>query len=832
MSEINVLEHMLASTKRVTTAVVLTHNIDFMFAQAILVNRLRKCGAPRLTIFADAGCAAGSFKRQSEIAHLVGRSFRVVPVDLGTGQRFHPKAIFLAGSEGARLAVGSGNLGHGGWSGNREIWTHFDFPGEGGAAIAAFRDYLDKVCGLVEVTEAVRATVLEPFRSEAWAADLPEPGGLLSVPSDTSLIDQMLGGFDAPPLSFDLLAPYFDAEGIAVCEIAKRVPVPTRVLIQHGKEGLSSPAAAKLPGSAQIKGVAPLDSHRQTIHAKLYAAHYSDRVTVIAGSANCSRAALMSTYGGNAELMAVSQLTALEYADLLEGIRISDGPPDLPDVAPNDDWDAIEAPPVRVLSASFENGVISVRCNFSGAVPPQIRIVLSAVTIIASRGEVGTYLAEVAEPGSRIWVEADTDAGPVRSTPMWIDHEAELRVGRPEMNVQAKLGGHEGPISSDGLIDIFTLVVEHYNSPVPWAGMAKRRAASPAIEYDVNDVFSEGFGQRSYAKVLGGAQFETNEWSLMNDYFRAVGSVHQRNDEDDPPDDPDADPPEAKEPPARPKPLEPSQVQKLGRLIDRAVKSMSTLTFLESRPPARLGADIRTAALLLAIARDRKGMDKTKVDTASAKLFHVLFTGTSDAPPLLDVYAEKHPGATDVMASSDLAAGMTLWIADLINRPDAGPWFEFAASRLAARHPWLVQGKEDVLDSLERLSVHVAGISEALPEIWVSWVRGGAAVQALIERLIGAAVPASAITRSRISRGEIVWVADQFGVTQADFDRKAKGQFHLLRDARMALFMGDRAIPVVDIVDHMGFPAVMVDTIKRILTPVETDRASVRHSRG
>src|ERR1700749_3825862 len=110
MAEINVLQSLVDTSKRATTAVVLTHNIDFMFAQAILVNRLRKSGAPRLTVFADAGCAAASFNRQNEIADRVGRSYRVVPVDLGVGRRFHPKAIFLAGPEGARLAVGSGNL--------------------------------------------------------------------------------------------------------------------------------------------------------------------------------------------------------------------------------------------------------------------------------------------------------------------------------------------------------------------------------------------------------------------------------------------------------------------------------------------------------------------------------------------------------------------------------------------------------------------------------------------------------------------------------------------------------------------------------------------------
>jgi hypothetical protein len=819
MNEVNVLQHMLAATKRATTAVVLTHNIDFMFAQAILVNRLRKCGAPRLTVFADAGCAAGSFARQSEIANLVGRSFRVVPVDLGTGRRFHPKAVFLAGSDGARLAVGSGNLGHGGWSGNREIWTHFDFPGDGGPAIAAFRDYLEHVCGLAGASGPVHASVLEPFRTETWAADLPEPDGLLSVPAGTMLLDQILGGFDETPSSLDLLAPYFDSEGVALCEVANRTKVAIRVLIQHGRAGLSSPAAARLPGFAQILGIAPRDEQRQTIHAKIYAAHYPDRVVVIAGSANCSRAALLSTNSGNAELMAISQLSIQEYDQLLESLEISEGPPDLPDVAPNENWDAIENPAVRILSASFDNGTLTISCRFAAEAPTQISVILSTLATVATRNETGCYEIEVSDPGSRLWVGIDTEEGPIRSAPMWIDHEAELQIGRPELNVQASLDGNEGTISSDGLIDIFTLVVEHYNSPVPWAGAATRKPGGLQVEYDVGDVFSEGFGQRSYVPIAGGGYFKTDEWSLMNDYFRAGGRLSRDKDGDDPADIADPDPPDAEEPSKRSQPLEPSQIQKLGRLIDKAVKSMSSMTFLESRPPTRLAADIRTVALLLAIARRRTGMDKAKVDTASARLFHTLFVGSEDGRALLDLYIERHPEAMDLMRSSDLTAAMTLWIADLIKKPEAEPWFEFAASRLAAEHLWLAQGRDDVLDSLERLSVHVESLADALPDFWVSWIRSGVAIKGLIDSLVNPSAKPATVIRSRVSRGEIVWVGGQFAVTLGDFDRAGSGQFRLLRDARVAKFKGERAVPILDIVSVLDLSANMIDTIKRILIP-------------
>jgi hypothetical protein len=821
MSEINVLQKLVAASKCATTAVVLTHNIDFMFAQAILVNRLRRSGAPRLTIFADAGCAAGSFARQSEIADRVGRSFRVVPVDLGMGRRFHPKAIFLAGPEGASLAVGSGNLGHGGWSGNREIWSYFSFPGgSGGAEIAAFRDYLEQVYDRAGASDAVRQTVMEPFRSEAWAADLPNAGGLLPLPASTTLMERMLGEISAPSLSFDVLSPYFDAEGSAVGELANRVGVPMRVMIQHGKEGLSAPAAARLPVSAQVLGVAPADDGRQTIHAKAYAALYEDHVVLVAGSANCSRAALLSTDGGNAELMAVSRLSLAEYEDLLSGIWISDGPPDLPAVAPNDDWDSIESPPVRVLSASFEGSVLSIRCAFGGGgVPSQIDVVLNSGVFPATAGENGDFSIEVTDPGSRLWVEIATAHGAVRSAPMWIDHEAELRVGRPELNVQAKLGGNEGQISSDGLIDIFTLVVEHYDSPVPWAGLRDRKAQQPLAAYDLADVFSDGFGRRSYAQVLGGGSLSTDEWGLMNDYFRVGGSVGRQGElPDEPIDDPDGEPPEPKGGDVPAKPLEATQAQKLGRLVDKAVSSMSTMTFLESRPPARLAADIRTAALLLGIARRRDGMDRARVDAASARLFHALFVGNGERP-LLDRYVEAHPEAPGLMQSADLTAAMTLWVADLINKTEAGAWFEFAATRLAATHTWLAQGGDDTLRSLERLSVHVASLAEALPDVWVGWVKGGFAVRALMDNLVDPSELLGAVTRSRIHRGEIVWIGQQFAVAEADFDRKSNAEFFLLAEARRAKYRGDRAVPILDVIDRVDLPAAVAGTVRGILSP-------------
>ena len=110
MIRANILAEVCKPVKKATTAVVLTHNIDFLFVQSILLSRLHSIGHPKLTIFADASCSTSSYNQQFELLSGLGQRYRVVPLDLGNGRRFHPKAIFLAGPDGASLAIGAATL--------------------------------------------------------------------------------------------------------------------------------------------------------------------------------------------------------------------------------------------------------------------------------------------------------------------------------------------------------------------------------------------------------------------------------------------------------------------------------------------------------------------------------------------------------------------------------------------------------------------------------------------------------------------------------------------------------------------------------------------------
>jgi hypothetical protein len=104
----------IKSATEITNAIILTHNIDFVFVQSVVIPALRKCGSPSLTIFADAECAEQTYQHQARVLSGLGLRYRVVPVAMNTGFRFHSKALLLSGTKKGTLFVGSGNLTFGG----------------------------------------------------------------------------------------------------------------------------------------------------------------------------------------------------------------------------------------------------------------------------------------------------------------------------------------------------------------------------------------------------------------------------------------------------------------------------------------------------------------------------------------------------------------------------------------------------------------------------------------------------------------------------------------------------------------------------------------------
>lgn len=203
----NVLAWLSQQFTDASHAVVLTHNIDFLFVQSVLAPRLRWAGNPRLTIFADANCAVGTYRDQREVLDGLGVRYRVVPVDLGPMRRFHPKALLLSNRHRAVCAVGSGNLTHGGMSANHEVWTFGTSDGEGASLLAGIRDYIRMLVALLPLADPLRDSIDAVFDEEqAWVADLPPASGVAMSPSDRPLLDQIADSATGTVQSISVLA--------------------------------------------------------------------------------------------------------------------------------------------------------------------------------------------------------------------------------------------------------------------------------------------------------------------------------------------------------------------------------------------------------------------------------------------------------------------------------------------------------------------------------------------------------------------------------------------------------------------------------------------------
>lgn len=314
----------IADEDDITNVIVLTHNIDFVFVQNMVLPALRKCGHPTLTIFADAACAEATYAAQHMVLDSIGRRYRVVPIAMKPGFRFHPKAILLSGQEKGVLLVGSGNLTFGGWRENAEIWCRFDTDSEldGTGPFSAFRDYLYDISALASLNADPESEIGEAFdgKTRAWAENMESPSGLSGKPgNEAALLAQMQAELGEQQINeIFVCTPYFDQTGEALKAIHQYFNAPVKIAVQNNQTKMTADCGKSLSDIASFDVVDY--NHRNTenaprqafIHSKWYAFKTREAVIVFMGSANCSQAALtIPGRPGNAELMVMAALSPI-----------------------------------------------------------------------------------------------------------------------------------------------------------------------------------------------------------------------------------------------------------------------------------------------------------------------------------------------------------------------------------------------------------------------------------------------------------------------------------------------------------------------------------------
>lgn len=806
----NVLDWVCGTMTDATSAIVLTHNIDFLFLQSILRPRLRNCGHPRLTIFADAACAAGSYRQQWRFIADLGHRYRVVPVDMGVGRRFHPKALLLSGPTKAALAVGSGNATHGGWSANHEIWATYESDDDGMSALSAFRHYLQSVLGLVHQTESVAEEVLAPFNSNAnsWAGALPEPAGLFGTPGDGPLIDRIVESAGEDVVDAVYCAPYFDPDGEALGELARRVPVPTTTLLQLGNVGLPASAIETIPANVALRSTDTNPS--RFIHAKLFVLRRSHLTCLVAGSANISRAALMANgTWGNAELVAVQEVSHEQAKELLGDLMILDEEPTFPETAPSGEWE-IQTTPLRVLAAWFMDGVLEFTFKSDSPfrdITVETNDGLTKTAIVATNSKLARVELSRCPTSIRLRCTLD-DGQAIASERAWVDNEASLGVSAPQRRIIAKLthASESGGLSVKGYFEIIELLHQHIRQPERYtrgsSSARKKGPSSPPPIYSVADIFSEGFGRpQTYTTTQVPLGFREMDFlGAFTAYFTLSHLAENKGDETPIPSDPENDPgentnsdeiqdSEGKEALlAQQAKRQRTQASKrlrnrLTKALESVVTAMSTDEFVDGRSPERLGADIAATALLLSKGLSDEIISEEDFSSVTDRLWTVLFFGTKNNPGLIPkLAASVSPESSDsfksAMASPRLSAALTLWCFPDWGRDTTDSIkFRFSTMLLAAKLPWLLHGgtREAVEGELRRLARAIpTGVQfDRLMAAWAAWTRAGKAFEEFesAAKVWSARDLAAAIADNEVSQGDLLWQGGQLCVVDADCRR-------------------------------------------------------------
>lgn len=792
----------ITALKNINHVVVLTHNIDFVFLQTVFLSALKQCGHPGLTLFADAQCARESYRFQSSMITGLGRRFRVVPVSMNTGFRFHPKAVFLVGDDQSVLFVGSGNMTFGGMRENAEIWNRFDTTEGDFQSIAAFREYLFEVSGRVAFKDAVKSEFMELFDEQKyeWVNELGEAGGLVGRVGDSESLESQMQKIigDQPVSKITVSTPYFDPKADALKTLSENNLNPNiEVLIQSGQSTLLSEAAKNLPSNIELKSIGFSDLkedgeiERRFIHAKIYAFHRSDEVDVFAGSANCSRAALLkSGTDGNAELMIHQSMDSKAFdQDILNEYIIVDSDPELinhDDIEQEDSFN----PGIQILAARFDISLLKVAYVLSKNIELTACLVDNIECDYEIHNECEIWVRTVSIPSS-ILLKGISEGTEIISNSIWVDEDSSLRSTSKGRALLERIRNSD---SSNGMqADDWALIVELFAKDLEYTTAKEllREKSEKQGEKDKeesvitrSDVFADTYDKAPdfSGHLMGSLGSESaNIYSLLLNAFGITSiqdattpELNDNNNNEDTVDTPTTikkkaeDKTKSEEIPDRTR-------KRISKVINAITESFTNQSYLELRDPERLGTDLQIAGLVLRKALSEGWIDGQQYFDVTQKIWSILFfTIKKDEP--VGWLGVRYKQAKDknkfvlAISSPQLAATLFAW-AIAVDMEIGGAYAQrFLSSLLLSmgRYPWLWHdgiNQDDLyihlMKILEDSPCGVDGMVdiESLHQQRISLLRQGVALAQMENALSHQDIIhlRDRIKNKEASRGEILW---------------------------------------------------------------------------
>lgn len=377
----------------------LTYSFDPAFFDRVPIQALRSGGSEEVVVLADGHevdrAIAGV---RGPLANL-GRRYLLAPVRMKGA--FHPKIILRLGRDGGLVAVGSGNLTHGGWGANREVAAAWKVgPG--------LEDTGGWIRGLLArasswANSPLAAQTVERMAGLPWLNDRPDGRLLLSGPQALATqLSARWAGRRFTELRF--VTGSTDEDGETLRWLNRTFGV---------ERAIGAVTPSRCAWRPHLLEDLPLDlrlaAHPSPmLHAKAYHLSGPNGDVLLMGSANCSRSAWLRPpgAGGNVEVLLVYENPTREELSVLD-ILLPNGSQPFSDVLLDGPLEESDDPSADEDSASGAVAVTAFQIERGGSI-----LVRLADGIMAT----ARYRAVVDREGVPLEADGDVLVGPVPDT--------------------------------------------------------------------------------------------------------------------------------------------------------------------------------------------------------------------------------------------------------------------------------------------------------------------------------------------------------------------------------------------------------------------------------
>lgn len=334
------------------SAIFTTYSINLYYLEQQVLPLLGSKGIHYVSILADGTMLSTQLENYAFLSQKRKRNYAVHGIQ--SNGAFHPKLIFLAGSDSVLLLIGSGNLTTSGHGKNLEVWNaiHVNSLNDAkyGFVIQAWNymkqlhaDLGDSANSKLKSIEENCFILAGGKGVESTIFDLDEQNQISfhANQTDSSLFSQVSDIIENDKIErITIMCPFHDSEGKFIQELNKRFnPSQIDVLIQSDFGAL--PLKMKNQSNVRFFEWTEVMQEKQRqsfFHAKNIIIEGKNKNYLISGSANASIAAFgtMTISATNQESCVIYQSTDSDYLELLS-IKSTSNPVLLKDYEPENE---------------------------------------------------------------------------------------------------------------------------------------------------------------------------------------------------------------------------------------------------------------------------------------------------------------------------------------------------------------------------------------------------------------------------------------------------------------------------------------------------------------